>query len=67
MAASPARRQKRYNERQAKKLFQKISQQTLDQINKQSPEERENLLKLYQHMLEEKENKRKEIQEQNGM
>ena len=66
MAASPARRQKRYNERQAKKLFQKISQQTLDQINKQSPEERENLLKLYQHMLEEKENKRKEI-EQNGM
>jgi len=65
MAASLARRQKRYNERQAKKLFQKISQQTLDQINKQSPEERENLLKLYQHMLEEKENKKKDIEQQN--
>jgi len=67
MAASQARRQKRYNERQSKKLFQKISQQTLDQIKKHSPEEREQLLKLYQHMLEEKENKKKEIQEQNGM
>jgi hypothetical protein len=67
MAASPARRQKRYNDRQAKKLFQKISQQTLDQINRQSPEERDKLLKLYQHMLEEKQNKKKEIEEQNGM
>jgi hypothetical protein len=65
MASSPARRQKRFNERQSKKLFQKISQQTLDQINKHSPEERENLLKLYQHMLEEKENKKKDIEQQN--
>lgn len=63
MAASPARRQKRYNERQAKKLFQKISQQTLNEINKQSPEERENLLKLYQHMLEQKEIKKKELED----
>lgn len=65
MAASPARRQKRYNERQAKKLFQKISQDTLNRINQHTPEEREQLLKLYQHMLEEKENKKKEIEQQN--
>jgi len=65
MAASPARRQKRFEERQAKKLFQKISQQTLDQINRNSPEERENLLKLYQHMLEQKVEKKKEIDQQN--
>jgi hypothetical protein len=66
MAASIARRQKRYNERQAKKLFQKISQETLNRINQHTPEEREELLKLYQHMLEEKNNKKTEI-EQNGM
>ena len=67
MAASPSRRLKRYRERQAKKIFNKINQDTLDRINQHSPEERDNLLKLYQLMLEEKENKRKEIQEQNGM
>ncbi len=66
MAASIARRQKRYNKRQAKKLFQKISQDTLNRINQHTPEEREELLKLYQHMLEEKNNKKTEI-EQNGM
>ena len=67
MAASPSRRLKRYRERQSIKIFNKISQDTLDRINQHSPEERDNLLKLYQLMLEEKENKRKEIQEQNGM
>jgi len=67
MAASPSRRLKRYRERKAIKIFNKISQDTLDRINQHSPEERDNLLKLYQLMLEEKENKRKEIQEQNGM
>lgn len=64
MAASPARRQRRFQERQSKKLFEKISQQTLNQINKQSPEERENLLKLYQQMLEQKEIKRKEMEQE---
>lgn len=63
MAASQERRQRRFQERQSKKLFQKISQQTLQQINKQSPEERENLLKLYQHMLEQKAIKKKETEE----
>lgn len=66
MAASQARRQKRYNERQSKKLFQKISQETLNRINQHTPEERDNLLKLYQHMLEEKNKKKTEIEE-NGM
>lgn len=63
MSASPSRRLKRHREREAKKLFQKISQQTLDEINKQSPEERDNLLKLYQHMLEQKEIRKKEKQD----
>lgn len=63
MAASQERRNRRFQERQSKKLFQKISQQTLKQINKQSPEERENLLKLYQHMLEQKEIKKKEMEQ----
>lgn len=66
MAASPTRRHKRQQDREAKKLFNKISQQTLDQINRQSPEERDKLLLLYKHMLEEKINKKKEV-EQNGM
>lgn len=61
--ASQERRNRRFQERQSKKLFQKISQQTLKQINKQSPEERENLLKLYQHMLEQKEIKKKEMEQ----
>jgi hypothetical protein len=54
MGASPARRQKRQGERTAKKLYAKISKQTLDQINRQSPEEREQLLMLYNKMLQEK-------------
>jgi hypothetical protein len=66
MAASPIRRYKRQQDREAKKLFNKISQQTLDQINKQPKEERDKLLLLYKHMLEEKINKKKEV-EQNGM
>lgn len=62
--ASEARRQKRFNERQSKKLYQKISQQTLNKINQQSPEEREKLLLLYKNMLEEKQ---KEKDKENGM
>lgn len=54
MGASPARRQKREQERVAKKLYAKISKQTLEQINRQSPEEREQLLMLYNEMLKQK-------------
>ena len=63
MAASPARRQKRFEQRQSVKVFNKIRQQTIDEINKQTPDERDKLLKLYQHMLEQKEINKKE----NGM
>ena len=52
MAASPARRQKREQERYALKMTKKIKQQTLDEINRQSPEEREKLMLLYKTMLE---------------
>lgn len=65
MAASLARRQKRFEQRQSVKMFKKIRQQTLDEINKQSPEERDKLLKLYQHMLEQKEIDKK--QKEDGM
>lgn len=62
MAASFTRRSRRMEERNAKKIALRISQQTLNQINKQSPEEREKLLMLYKHMLEEKENQKKNVQ-----
>jgi hypothetical protein len=52
MAASPARRQKRAEERYALKMTKKIRQQTLDEINRQTPEEREKLMLLYKTMLE---------------
>lgn len=52
MAASPTRRAKREQERYALKMTRKIRQQTLDQINSQSPEEREKLMLLYKTMLE---------------
>lgn len=58
MSTSPTRRYKRQQDRQSKKLFSKIRQQTLDQINKHTPEERDNLLKLYQVMLEQREQER---------
>jgi len=54
MAASPTRRQKRFEERQSIKLSKKISQQTLNKINQQTPEERDKLLLLYKTMLEQK-------------
>jgi hypothetical protein len=52
--ASEIRRQKRYNERQSKKLYQKITQETLNKINQLTPEEREKLLLEYKNMLEQK-------------
>ena len=58
MSASPTRRYKRQQDRQSKKLFNKVRQETLDQINKNTPEERDNLLKLYQVMLEQREQER---------
>jgi molybdopterin converting factor small subunit len=58
MSTSPTRRYKRQQDRQAKKLFSKVRQETLDQINKHTPEERDNLLKLYQVMLEQREQER---------
>jgi len=62
--ASDSRRYRRKQDRDSKKLFLKIKQQTLNKINKESPEERERLLLLYKHMLEEKENQRKEKENQ---
>jgi hypothetical protein len=62
--ASDARRYRRQQERNAKKLFNKIQQETLNKINSESPEERERLLLLYKHMLEEKETQRKEKENQ---
>ena len=61
MAASFTRRSRRTEERNAKKIALRISQQTLNQINKQSPEEREKLLLLYKAMLEEKINQKKDV------
>ena len=58
MSTSPTRRYKRQQDRQSKKLFNKVRQETLDQINKNTPEERDNLLKLYQVMLEQREQER---------
>lgn len=59
MGASLTRRWNRAQARQAKKVFDRISQQTLDQINRQPPEERDKLLLLYKHMLEQKNEERK--------
>jgi hypothetical protein len=65
MSASGFRRLKRHREREAKKLFEKITKQTMDQINKQPEEERQKLLDLYKLMMEEKEAVKTE--KQNGM
>jgi hypothetical protein len=58
------RRYKRMIERDRIKHINKVKQQTLDQINKNPPKEREELLMLYKHMLEQAElNKQKREQE----
>jgi hypothetical protein len=62
MSASPTRRQKREQERYALKMTKKIRQQTLDEINKQSPEEREKLMLLYKKMLEQKITNKEQIE-----
>jgi hypothetical protein len=60
MATSPARRQKREQERYAVKMAKKIRQQTIDEINKQTPEEREKLMLLYKNMIEQQVNKKEQ-------
>lgn len=58
------RRYRRMIERDRIKHINKVRQQTLDQINKNPPKEREELLMLYKHMLEQAElNKQKRQQE----
>lgn len=58
MSASPTRRNKRFQDRESKKMFLKVQRETMEQINKHTPEERDNLLKLYQVMLEQREQER---------
>jgi hypothetical protein len=58
MSASPTRRNERYQERESKKLFLKIQRETMEQINKHTPEERQQLLELYDVMLKQREQER---------
>jgi hypothetical protein len=58
MSASPTRRNKRFQERESKKLFLKIQRETMEQINKHTPEERQQLLELYDVMLKQREQER---------
>jgi hypothetical protein len=58
MGASPTRRNKRFQERQSKKMFLKVQRETMEQINKHTPEERQQLLDLYQVMMEQREQER---------
>jgi hypothetical protein len=58
MSASLTRRYKRQQERESKKLFLKIQRETMEQINKHTPEERKQLLELYDVMLKQREQER---------
>lgn len=58
MSASPTRRNKRFQERQSKKMFLKIQKETMEQINKHTPEEKQQLLDLYQVIMEKREQER---------
>ena len=58
MSASLTRRYKRQQERESKKLFLKIQRETMEQINKHTPEEKQHLLDLYQVMMEKREQER---------
>jgi len=58
MSASLTRRYKRQQERESKKLFLKIQKETMEQINKHTPEERQQLLELYDVMLKQREQER---------
>jgi hypothetical protein len=50
MSASPTRRQKRFQERESKKLYDRIRKETLEQMKRLPEEERENLRKMYEAM-----------------
>ena len=58
MSASLTRRYKRQQERESKKLFLKIQKETMEQINKHTPEQRQQLLELYDVMLKQREQER---------
>jgi hypothetical protein len=58
MSASPTRRNKRFQERESKKMFLKVQRETMEQIKKHTPEERQQLLELYQVMMEQREQER---------
>lgn len=58
MSASPTRRNRRFQERESKKMFLKIQRETMEQINKHTPEERKQLLELYQVIMEKREQDR---------
>jgi len=58
MSTSLTRRYKRQQERESKKLFLKIQKETMEQINKHTPEERQQLLELYDVMLKQREQER---------
>jgi hypothetical protein len=63
MAGSQTRRLKRMRDREAQKLYQRITKETMEQINKQPEEERQKLLDLYKLMMEQKEEVKKEKQD----
>ena len=52
------RRNRRFQERESKKMFLKIQRETMEQINKHTPEERQQLLELYDVMLKQREQER---------
>lgn len=58
MSTSLTRRYKRQQERESKKMFLKIQKETMEQINKHTPEERQQLLELYDVMLKQREQER---------
>ena len=63
MSASPTRRQKRFQERESKKLYDRIRKETLEQMKRLPEEERENLRKMYEAMN----NKQILTQQEHGM
>ena len=56
MSTSPSRRLKRMQDRTAKKLYNKIAKETIQQIMKQPQKEREEMMMLYKHLNEQKQN-----------
>ena len=65
MSTSLTRRNKRFQDRESKKMFLKVQRETMEQINKHTPEERQHLLELYKVMMEKREQER--INRQNNV